>query len=148
MDGLDETVLRHGRFSTGTATLHVVEAGPADGPAVILLHGFPEFWWGWRAQIAPLAAAGFRVVVPDQRGYGESDKPEGIDAYRGSRLAGDVVGLADALGIDRFHLVGHDWGGVVAWATAALHPARVDRLAVLNAPHPDSWRSYVLRHPS
>ena len=148
MGRLDEAVLRHGRHDTGAVTLHVVEAGPADGPAVILLHGFPEFWFGWRHQIGALAAAGHRVVVPDQRGYATSDKPEGIDAYRGVRLAGDVVGLADALGIDRFRLVGHDWGGVVAWATAALHPGRVERLAVLNAPHPDTWGLYALTHPT
>ena len=129
-------------------TLHVVEAGPADGPAVILLHGFPEFWFGWRHQIGALAAAGYRVVVPAARGYNTSDKPGGIEAYRGALLAGDVVGLADALGIDRFRLVGHDWGGVVAWTAAALHPERVERLAVLNAPHPDTWAAYALRHPT
>ena len=115
---------------------------------MILLHGFPEFWWGWRYQIAALAAAGFRVVVPDQRGYNTSDRPAGLDAYRAARLAGDVVGLADALGLARFGLVGHDWGGVVAFATAALHPTRVERLAVLNAPHPDTWGGFALRHPS
>ncbi len=145
---LDEAALRHGFHDTGAVTLHAVEAGPADGPAVILLHGFPEFWYGWRHQIGALAAAGYRVVVPDQRGYATSDKPEGIENYRGARLAGDVVGLADALGIGRFRLVGHDWGGVVAWATAALHPARVERLAVLNAPHPDTWATYALTHPT
>ena len=148
MDQRDEAALRHGRHDTGAVTLHVVEAGPVDGPALILLHGFPDSWSGWRRQIGPLAAAGYRVVVPDGRGYGTSDKPEGIDAYRVPRLAGDVVGLADALGIDRFRLVGHDWGGVVAWATAALHPGRVERLAVLNAPHPDTWARYALTHPT
>lgn len=148
MGHLDETALRHGRHDTGGTTLHAVEAGPADGPAVILLHGFPEFWYGWRHQIGALAAAGYRVVAPDGRGYNTSDKPEGIEAYRVSRLAGDVVGLADALGIDRFRLVGHDWGGVVAWATAALNPSRVERLAVLNAPHPDTWARYALTHPT
>lgn len=139
---------RHGRHRVGELSLHAVEAGPSDGPAVILLHGFPEFWWGWRGQIDALADAGFRVVAPDGRGYNLSDKPDGIEPYRLDRLAGDVVGLADALGIGRFHLVGHDWGGVVAWAAAALHPGRVARLAVLNAPHPDTWAAYARRHPS
>lgn len=148
LQGLDGVALRHGRHRVGGVTLHAVEAGPADGPAVVLLHGFPEFWYGWRRQIGALAAAGFRVVVPDGRGYNASDKPEGTEAYRLPRLAGDVVGLADALGIDRFRLAGHDWGGVVAWATAALHPGRVERLAVLNAPHPDSWGRYALTHPT
>ena len=145
---LDETTLRHGFHDAGAVMLHVVEAGPTDGPAVLLLHGFPDFWFGWRHQVAALAAAGYRVVVPDERGYNTSDKPDGVAAYRVDRLVADVVGLADALGLDRFHLVGHDWGGVVAWATAALHPARVERLAVLNAPHPATWGPYALRHPS
>ena len=144
----NEAALRHGRHRVGDVVLHAVEAGPADGPAVILLHGFPEAWFGWRRQIGPLAAAGYRVVVPDGRGYGASDKPAGIDSYRMSRLADDVAGLADALGIGRFRLAGHDWGGVVAWAAAALHPARVERLAVLNAPHPDTWTRYALTHPT
>lgn len=148
MTHLDEATLRHGHYDAGAVTLHAVEAGPADGPAVMLLHGFPEFWFGWRHQIGALAAAGYRVVVPDGRGYNTSGKPEGIDAYRLDRLAADVVGLADALGLDRFRLVGHDWGGVVAWAAAALYPARIERLAILNAPHPDVWGPYALRHPS
>ena len=81
--------------ATNGITLHVAEAGPADGPLLILLHGFPEFWYGWRHQIGPLAAAGYHVIVPDQRGYNLSDKPQGVDAYRLDELAADVVGLAD-----------------------------------------------------
>lgn len=148
MRQVDETALRHGFHDVGAVTLHVVEAGPPDGPAVLLLHGFPDFWFGWRHQIGALAAAGYRVVVPDGRGYNLSDKPAGIAAYRLDRLAADVVGLVDALGLDRVRVVGHDWGGVVAWATAALYPTRVERLAVLNAPHPDTWAPYAFRHPS
>ena len=127
--------------------LYTIEAGPDDGPLVICLHGFPEFSYGWRHQIGPLVAAGFRVVLPDGRGYGRSGKPEGVDAYRLSRLGGDVVALAHACGHDRFHLVGHDWGGIVAWWVAAKHPDRVDRLAVINAPHPDVLWPYIRRHP-
>jgi pimeloyl-ACP methyl ester carboxylesterase len=118
-----------------------------DGPLVILLHGFPEFSYGWRHQIGPLGAAGFRVVVPDQRGYGRSSKPAGIDAYRLPVLAADILALADAYGQERFHLVGHDWGGIVAWWVAAQHPERIDRLVIANAPHPDVVRRFVLRHP-
>lgn len=137
----DGTSARSRRVGIDGLALHVVEAGPADGPPVILLHGFPEFWLGWRHQIGPLARAGYRVIAPDGRGYNLSDKPQGLDAYRLVRLTRDVVQLADALGIGRFGLVGHDWGGIVAWSVAARHPDRVERLAILNAPHPDTtWR--------
>jgi epoxide hydrolase 4 len=129
-------------------TLHVASAGPEDGPLVLLLHGFPEFWYGWRQQIAALAEAGLRVVAPDQRGYNLSDKPAGIAAYRIETLADDVAGLAAALGRERFAVVGHDWGGVVAWQVAARFPERVTRAAILNAPHPATLRSYARRHPS
>ncbi|MET7248075.1 alpha/beta fold hydrolase [Methylobacterium sp. EM32] len=129
-------------------TLNIAESGPADGPLTLLLHGFPETWWAWRHQIGPLAAAGLRVVAPDQRGYGQSSRPEGIPAYHLDRLAEDVTGLADALGYDRFRLVGHDWGGLVAWWVASRHPDRVERVAILNAPHPDVFGAYARRHPS
>ncbi|SCY26259.1 alpha/beta fold hydrolase [Microvirga guangxiensis] len=129
-------------------TLHCIEAGPKDGPLVILLHGFPEFWWGWRYQIEPLAQAGFRVLVPDQRGYNLSDKPEGRRAYQLDLLAQDVIGLMDALGCSICSLVGHDWGGIAAWWTATRHPDRIDRLVAINAPHPDVAGSYMRRHPS
>ena len=118
-------------------TLHVARSGPANGPLVILLHGFPEFWYGWRRQIGPLARAGFRVLAPDQRGYNLSEKPKGITHYALDALADDVVALIDASGRERGSIVGHDWGGVVAWWVAIRHRDRVDRLAVLNAPHPE-----------
>jgi epoxide hydrolase 4 len=130
----DGTELRESYAEVGDVTLHYVEAG--DGPLIVLLHGFPEFWFGWRLQIAPLAAAGFRVVAPDLRGYNLSSKPEGVAAYRADRLAGDVRGLIRELGTDSALLVGHDWGGTAAWATAMNHPEVVDRLAILNAAHP------------
>ncbi|WP_114943358.1 alpha/beta fold hydrolase [Microvirga calopogonii] len=136
------------RHHVNGLTLHAIEAGPEDGPLVILLHGFPEFWWGWRYQIGPLAEAGFRVLVPDQRGYNLSDKPDGRRAYDLVILAKDVVGLADALGRDTFSLVGHDWGGLVAWWTASRYPDRVEKLVVLNAPHPAVAGSYMRSHPS
>ena len=142
-----EDGLRFSRVRLPELSLHVAEAGPADGAATILLHGFPEFWYGWRRQIGPLAQAGLRLIVPDQRGYNLSDKPEGLAAYHLDRLAGDVVALADACGIDRFRLVGHDWGGLVAWWTASRHGCRVERLAILNAYHPAVFGPYLRRHP-
>ncbi len=133
---------------TNGVSLHVAQAGPEDGPPVILLHGFPEYWAGWRHQIGPLADAGFRVLAPDQRGYNRSDKPEGIAAYALDVLAADVVGLIDANGWSQAALVGHDWGGLVAWWVALTAPDRVERLAILNAPHPVAFRRYVRTHPA
>lgn len=129
-------------------SLHVVEAGPVGGPLLILPHGFPEFWWGWRHQITPLAERGFRVVVPDLRGYNQSDAPQEVSAYRLDTLTADVVGLADDYGARRFRLVGHDWGGIVAREVATRHPERTERLVVMNAPHPDSWARQALAHPT
>lgn len=136
------------RYHVNGITLHCIEAGPKDGPLVILLHGFPEFWWAWRYQIEPLAKAGFRVLVPDQRGYNLSDKPKGRRTYHLDVLAQDVVSLADALERRSFHLVGHDWGGLVAWWTASRYPDRIERLVAINAPHPAIAGAYMRRHPS
>ncbi|PAP76444.1 alpha/beta fold hydrolase [Rubrivirga marina] len=136
------------RFAEGTGVrLHVVEAGPADGPLVLLLHGFPEFWFGWRHQLPALAAAGYRVWAPDQRGYNRSDAPPETAAYTLDRLADDGLALLDAAGADRARVVGHDWGAVVAWWLALRDPERVDRLAILNVPHPVAFRQF-LRRPS
>src|SRR5262249_15902504 len=123
--------LREGYANVGDVTLHFVEAG--EGPLVVLLHGFPEFWFGWRDQIAPLAAAGFPVVAPDLRGYNLSSRPMGIRAYSSSKLAEDINGLIRELGYESAMLVGHDWGGTVAWTLAMNHPEVVDRLAILDA---------------
>lgn len=129
-------------------SLHIVEAGPADGPLLILLHGFPELWWAWHRQITPLAEQGYHVVVPDMRGYNTSDAPDGIDAYRLEALSGDILALADSFGADRFRLVGHDWGGVVAWDVAASAPGRLERLVVMDGPNPDLWKRSILKHPT
>lgn len=128
--------------------LHVVEKGPRDGALVILLHGFPEFCGAWRSHMEPLARAGFRVVAPDQRGYNKSDKPIDLAAFGLDRLAEDVVRLADERGRARFCVVGHDWGGVVAWRVATIYPDRVEKLVVINAPHPRAARRYLRRHPT
>ena len=121
---------------------HLVEAG--QGPLVLLLHGFPEFWYGWRNQI-PALAEQYRVVAPDLRGYNLSDKPPA--GYDYATLARDVAELIGALGEERAHVVGHDWGGIVAWGTAAIFPERVARLAILNAPHPGAYLREVRRNP-
>ena len=130
-------------FQNGGITLNAIAAGPNDGPVVILLHGFPEFWYGWHRQIEPLAAAGFRVIVPDQRGYNLSSKPAGVASYALTELVSDVIAIADQLGKERFFLAGHDWGAAVAWSAALLHPNRVAKLAILNVPHPSVMRSYL-----
>lgn len=122
--------------------------GPENGTAVVLLHGFPEFHYGWRHQIPALVTAGFRVIVPDQRGYNLSDKPKGISAYAVDILARDIVGLFDHFGIQKAKLVGHDWGAVVAWTVAINHSERVEKLAILNVPHPDVMTKFVLRNPA
>ncbi len=135
-NALESVDLRYDQRIVNDVRLHVVEAGPVDGQPVICLHGFPEFWYSWRYQIPSLADAGYRVVAPDMRGYNRSEKPHGIDAYRLEELVGDVVGLADGTDAARVHLVGHDWGGVVAWATALERPEILESLTVMNAPHP------------
>ncbi len=127
---------QHKDVNVGGVRLHVVEAGPPDGPLVVLLHGFPEFWYSWRHQIQPLADAGFRVLAPDLRGYGDSDKPSGVRSYAIERLVDDVAGLVAASGRTSAHLVGHDWGAAIAWMVANDRPEVVDRLAILNVPHP------------
>ena len=135
--------LEHLTFSNGACQLHAVASGPPDGPVVVLLHGFPEFWYSWRQQIEPLAAAGFRVVVPDQRGYNQSSKPRGAACYALSELTSDVLAMADQLGQKRLLLAGHDWGAAVAWSVALLHPQRIAKLAILNVPHPSVMRRYL-----
>ena len=134
----DETLrgveLAHRYADLGDVRLHYVEAG--EGPLVLLLHGFPQFWYQWRYQVPALVEAGFRVVAPDMRGYNLSDKPLGVRAYRVEMLACDVERLILACGEWTAALVGHDWGAIVAWIAAMRHPDRVGRLAILNVPHP------------
>jgi epoxide hydrolase 4 len=140
----DGTERREGYAELGDVRLHYVEAG--DGPLVVLLHGFPEFWFGWRLQIAPLAAAGFRVVAPDTRGYNLSSRPTGVAAYSADKLADDIRGLIRERGAESAFVVGHDWGGTIAWTMAMNHPEVVDRLAILDAAHPRTLQE-GLPHP-
>jgi epoxide hydrolase 4 len=133
-DGLEIEGARHIRLDAGGVSLHAVEAG--RGPLVILLHGFPEFWWSWRLQIPALAAAGFHVVAPDLRGYNLSDRPPNVADYKLEHLSADVAGVVRAMGEKKAHVVGHDWGGGVAWSFAMAYPELLDRLAILNVPHP------------
>ena len=121
---------------TNGITLHVVMAGPEDGPPVMLLHGFPEFWYGWHNQIPFLAERGYRVIVPDQRGYNLSDKPRSISAYHLDHLAEDIVGLMDALGYKSVFLAGHDWGAAVSWWMAAKYPQHLRKMVIMNVPYP------------
>jgi pimeloyl-ACP methyl ester carboxylesterase len=117
-------------------SLHVVCAGSPDDPLVVLLHGFPEFWYGWRRYIVPLVDAGYRVLVPDQRGYNRSDKPAGVYPYRITELSRDIVDLIATEGHDTAHVIGHDWGAAVGWDLALRYPDAVDRLGIINVPHP------------
>ncbi|MXR40812.1 alpha/beta fold hydrolase [Halobaculum sp. WSA2] len=124
--------------------LHVVAAGNPADPLVVLLHGFPEFWYGWHRYIEPLVEAGYRVLVPDQRGYNRSGKPAGVRPYRITELTRDIVALIRSDGYESAHVVGHDWGAMVAWNLALREPQRVDRLGVVNVPHPTAFRRTLL----
>src|SRR4051812_27444556 len=123
--------------------LEVHDDGPRDGPAVLLVHGFPDSSYLWRHKVGALAAAGLRTIVPDMRGFGESDKPTAVDDYRLTRAVADLVAILDALGVETTSVVGHDWGAGVAWLTAALHPDRVERLVAMSVGHPGAQRRTI-----
>jgi pimeloyl-ACP methyl ester carboxylesterase len=122
------------RVAVNGIELALAEHGPPGGPVVVLLHGFPELGFSWRHQVGPLAAAGYRVLVPDMRGFGDSDAPDDAEQYAVDVLAADVLGLLDDAGARRGTLIGHDWGADVAWKTAWLHPERVQAVAGLSVP--------------
>jgi pimeloyl-ACP methyl ester carboxylesterase len=121
--------------------ISVTVEGPDDGRAVLLLHGFPDSSYIWRHQVAALTGAGYRTIVPDQRGYGETDAPEGVDAYAIPNLAMDAAGVLDALGIEQAAVVGHDWGASVAWLVATIFPDRVEQLCTVSVGHPAAFFS-------
>lgn len=133
------------RIDIGPVTLSVTQQG--EGAPVVLLHGFPEHAGSWRYQLPALAEGGFRAIAPDLRGFRDSDKPVGYEHYDLSTLAADVASLLDTLGIERADVIGHDWGGVVAWAFAEEHPERLRRLVILDAPHPRLFPGQMLRSP-
>ena len=137
-DGQTEESFETLELTVGDFVFDAHAAGPADGELVLLLHGFPTTWFQWRAQLAALAKQGYRAVAPNQRGYSEGARPDEIASYSILLLAQDVLGMADALDRETFHVVGHDWGGAVAWVVAGIAPARVSSLTVLSTPHPDA----------
>ena len=135
------------QIDAGGFTFDVRTAGPDDGEVVLLLHGFPQTSYEWRHQLRALGEAGFRAVAPDQRGYSPGARPSRVEDYSLPLLVGDVIGMADALGADRFHVVGHDWGAVVAWAVAIAARDRVITANPVSVPHPDAF-ARVLNDPS
>ncbi len=139
-------VIEHTALETNGIILHTVQAGPRTGRKVILLHGFPEFWYGWRRQIPFLAAQGYHVIAPDMRGYNLSNKPAGVGNYRLDALASDVVGLIDRHAGGRAALVGHDWGGIIAFYVAQNYPERLTRIVAINAPHIRAFDEYLRIH--
>lgn len=122
-------------FYTRDVLLFGAVAGPEDGEPVLMLHGFPDMWLGWARQIRPLVEAGYRLIIPDQRGYNRSEKPIDIDAYQLPELGRDAIDVLDAIGVDKAHLVGHDWGGAISWWLAEHHPERWQTATILNCPH-------------
>ncbi|ERG94980.1 alpha/beta fold hydrolase [Haloquadratum walsbyi] len=143
----DDVQIKSELLDVGDVTLHCVIAGPPDGDVVLLLHGFPEFWYGWHEYILPLATAGYRVVVPDQRGYHRSERPDAISAYHLDALATDVCGILNTTDAEKAHIVGHDWGAFVAWWVALHYPARLQTLSVINVPHPMAFKQNIRRNP-
>lgn len=137
--GTAESVVRE----VNGVRIHAVAAGDGADPLVVLLHGFPECWYSWHRHVDRFVEAGYRVVVPDQRGYNLSAKPDGVRSYRITELSADVVGLIEAEGRDGAHVVGHDWGAAVAWDIALRHPHAVDRLGIVNVPHPTVFRRTI-----
>ncbi len=133
--------------NTNNILLHVVAAGHPAGRPVILLHGFPDFWVGWSKQLPALVEAGFRVIIPDQRGYNLSEHPHGTRSYRVEELGGDIIGLLDNFGFEKVDLVGHDWGAAVAWWLAENFPGRIKHLGILNVPHPSVMVDFIRRSP-
>lgn len=139
--------MEYTRVDTNGISLHVVQDGPESGPLVVLLHGFPDFWYGWRRQIPALAKAGYRVWAPDQRGYNRSQKPAGVASYRIQELGTDILGLVEAAGVEKAYLVGHDWGAAAGWWLAEHYPERIARFVPINVPHGSIMSRHLRRSP-
>jgi pimeloyl-ACP methyl ester carboxylesterase len=138
--------VQHGSVDSHGVKIHYASLG--SGPPVVLIHGFPDFWYTWRDQMAALADAGYRAVAIDQRGYDLSDAPAGVESYAMPLLVGDVVAVIQSLGVKSATVVGHDWGGVVAWQVALRAPEVVDRLIILNLPHPNGMARELAVNPA
>jgi len=141
MTKLEEIGLLHKSAMINDLNFHYIEAG--EGPLVVLLHGFPEFWLSWRHQIPALVAAGYRVIAPDMRGYNLTDSPSRVSQYKIEVLASDVVALIKHTGEQKAHVVGHDWGAAVAWQVAMRYPEIINQLAILNVPHPRAFQKGI-----
>jgi len=143
MDVFDE--IDHLYLEINGLTLHVATIG--TGKPLVLLHGFPDFWYGWKNLILPLKNE-YKLIMPDMRGYNLSDKPEGVKNYKMSLLIEDVMKIADFFKIDKMYLAGHDWGGVIAWCLAEKYPERIEKLMILNGPHPKIFQERLLKDKS
>lgn len=137
--------VEHFQAKLRDVSLHVATLG--QGEPVVLLHGFPEFWYSWRHQLSALASAGFQATAPDLRGYNLSDRPPGIHSYAARLLVSDIAQLIEQYSGGKAYVVGHDWGGILAWRLAALRPELIRKLIVLNAPHPAAYRRVLATHP-
>jgi pimeloyl-ACP methyl ester carboxylesterase len=135
-------------FHINGVALHVVLSGPPSGQPLVFLHGFPEFWFGWRHQIDHFVSSGYRVIIPDQRGYNLSGKPEGVASYSIDLLAKDIVGLLDVVTDSKAFVVGHDWGAILTWYLAARYSEKVGRAAMLSVPHPRAFIKTVIKNPT
>lgn len=134
-------------YDVNGISLHVVEKGEKDGKEIMFLHGFPEFWYGWIKQIDSFAEQGFRVLVPDQRGYNLSSKPQGVKAYTVEQLTADIAALITQITDRKIILVGHDLGGNIAWMMGILYPQLLEKLIIINMPHPAVMKKYLLKNP-
>jgi epoxide hydrolase 4 len=134
-------------FMVNGIRMHVVEQGPENGPVLLLLHGFPEFWYGWRKQIAFFAGQGYRVVVPDQRGFNLSSKPQDVKFFQLRELTKDVVALIAALNVKKVYLAGHDWGAMVVWNMLRCYPELLVKAVIINVPHPETIWPIIKRRP-
>jgi epoxide hydrolase 4 len=138
---------RERTITVGRLRFHIVEAGEPGDPVLLLLHGFPECWFAWRDYINVFAAQGYHVIAPDQRGYNLSERPRGVNNYLARKLAADAVGILDSVGAMQATVIGHDWGGHVAWTLAEQHPHRLNKLVILNVAHPRVMARNVLLNP-
>jgi pimeloyl-ACP methyl ester carboxylesterase len=142
-----QSMIEETQIEVGDFVFDALVAGPEDGPVVFLLHGFPQSAFEWRHQLPVLASMGFRAIAPNQRGYSPGARPEGVEAYATLNLVADLIGMADAVGAETFHVVGHDWGAVITWFAGLLHPERVLSLVPMSVPHPFAF-SQALADPN